>query len=225
LKNYEVLYLLYLLARRGAHGKSIRLNSNSLAEDLKASPKTASRKLIELEALGYIGRKIDNKGQYVWITSKGLNLLKAFYQELRGLLEGGWEEIELGGKVFKGLGEGAYYVSLEHYRKEFLRKLGFDPFPGTLNLLLDRESVKKRRVLELLPGIEIEGFKDGLREYCSAKAFKAFIANKVKGAVLLIERTHYGPDVLEIISPYNLRKLLNLKDGDYVTVRVLLRND
>lgn len=38
------------------------------------------------------------------------------------------------GRVFSGVGEGSFYVSL--YSKKFLEKLGFRPYPGTLNLRL-----------------------------------------------------------------------------------------
>jgi hypothetical protein len=34
--------------------------------------------------------------------------------------------ITLEGTVFTGLGEGAYYISKEHYRKQFIEKLGFE---------------------------------------------------------------------------------------------------
>jgi len=221
-KEHEIFYLLYKLAKRGAHERSIWLSTASLAEDLNLSPKTVSRKLIELEALGFIRRRVGNKGQYVSMTNKGVMYLRTLYEELKSLAWEGPEELSLRGKVFKGLGEGAYYVSLKHYRREFLSKLGFEPFPGTLNLLLDEEGVKRRRLLDLLPGITIKGFKDGIREYGSAKAFKALIANRLEGAVLLIDRTHYGPEVIEVISPFNLRRTLNLKDGDCVSLRVFL---
>ncbi|MEM0320001.1 MAG: DUF120 domain-containing protein, partial [Candidatus Nezhaarchaeales archaeon] len=44
----------------------------------------------------------------------------------------------------------------------------------------------------------------------------------IDAAVLLIERTHYGRDTIEIIAPINLRQALKLKDGDKVSVEVQL---
>ncbi len=38
----------------------------------------------------------------------------------------------------------------------------------------------------------------------------------------MIERTHHGPDVIEVISPYKLRDRLGLKDGDDIEVLVTL---
>ena len=128
----------------------------------------------------------------------------------------------LRGVVFSGLGEGKYYMSIPYYVKQFEEKLGFKPYPGTLNIRLDCQSIKNRKVLERLPGILIRGFRNKQREYGGAKVFKAIINDRVKGAVLLIERTHYGPDVLEIISKENLRKALRLKNGDIICVKIVV---
>jgi CTP-dependent riboflavin kinase len=54
------------------------------------------------------------------------------------------------------------------------------------------------------------------------KAFKVLINEKTEGAILMIHRTHYGSDVLEIVSRDPLRKRLSLKDGDLVQLKVLL---
>jgi riboflavin kinase len=52
--------------------------------------------------------------------------------------------------------------------------------------------------------------------------FKTLINEKVEGAVLLIQRTHYGEDVLEVVAPEYLREKLNLKDGDKIRLRISL---
>lgn len=69
--------------------------------------------------------------------------------------------------------------------------------------------------------IKIEGFSNGVRTYGSLWCYHAFIED-VRGAVLIIERSHYGLDVVEVISQYNLRKELNLKDGDKVKISVFI---
>jgi len=40
--------------------------------------------------------------------------------------------------------------------------------------------------------------------------------------VLLVERTSHGPEVIEVIAPVKLRDRLNLRDGDEVTINILL---
>ena len=41
------------------------------------------------------------------------------------------------GKIASGLGQGQYFISREGYSRQFLQHLGFVPFPGTLNVLLE----------------------------------------------------------------------------------------
>jgi len=130
--------------------------------------------------------------------------------------------ITLEGILFSGLGEGAYYVTKDGYRKQFIEKLGFDPYPGTLNLKLATEyDMKTLSELEVYPAVEIQGFENESRTFGSVKCYPAIINNKVKGAVLSALRSHYNSSVLEVIAPKFLRSQLKLKDGNKVKVEVL----
>jgi riboflavin kinase len=129
--------------------------------------------------------------------------------------------VTLEGTVFTGLGEGAYYIAKEHYRKQFAEKLGFDPYPGTLNLKLSTDyDVKTRLELDAYPAIEVAGFKNEDRTFGLVKCYPAIVENKIKGALITALRSHYDISVLEIIAPVCLRKQLNLKDGNKVKVEV-----
>ncbi|MCK4434408.1 CTP-dependent riboflavin kinase [Candidatus Bathyarchaeota archaeon] len=131
--------------------------------------------------------------------------------------------VTLEGVVFTGLGEGAYYISKERYRKQFIEKLGFDPYPGTLNLKLTTDyDVKTRSELEAYPAVEIEGFRNENRTFGHVKCYPAIIENKVKGALISALRSHYGASVIEVIAPVFLRKQLKLKDGHKVNVEVFV---
>ena len=41
------------------------------------------------------------------------------------------------GKILSGLGQSQRFLTWEGYRHQFASKLGFAPFPGTLNVLLE----------------------------------------------------------------------------------------
>ena len=47
----------------------------------------------------------------------------------------------------------------------------------------------------------------------------ATVNNQQKAAILIIERTHHHPNVVEIIAPINLREKLSVSDEDIITVK------
>jgi riboflavin kinase len=207
----------------GAHKRTAKISTEYLAEKLGISQQTASRYLIELERKGWIQRTITPEGSLIKIEDKGTRELQKLYSNLRFVIEAAYPpSITLEGTVFTGLDEGAYYISKEHYRKQFIEKLGFDPYPGTLNLKLTTDyDLKTHTELEAYPAIEIKGFKNEDRAFGLVKCYPATIGNKVKGALISALRSHYDSSVVEIIAPVCLRKHLNLKDGYKVKVEVL----
>jgi riboflavin kinase len=217
------LFTLLKLAEMGAHRRTAKISTEYLAGKLDTSQQTASRYLIELDNKGWIKRTITPDGCLIKITDAGLKELNKLYSNLQFLMEATYPpSITLEGTVFTGLGEGAYYISQEHYRKQFIEKLGFDPYPGTLNLKFTTDyDTKARGELEGYPAIEIEGFKGEDRTFGSVKCYPVIIENKVKGALISALRSHYDASVLEIIAPVLLRKHLKLKDGHKVKVEIL----
>ena len=151
--------------------------------------------------------------------------LQKLHSMLHLILEAAYPpSVTVEGTVFTGLGEGAYYISKEYYRKQFVEKLGFDPYPGTLNLKLTTDyDLKTRAELEAYPAIEIQGFKNENRTFGTVKCYPARIGNKVRGALILALRSHYDRSVLEIVAPVNIRKQLSLKDGQKVKVEILTK--
>ncbi len=210
------------LLELGAKDRPISITTSELGQKLGKSQQLASKHLEEMEREGMVERIRSGGKTYVKLTKKGVSSGAALYSSLsRVYAKNESETLEIVGTVFSGLGEGAYYVSLKGYKKQFLAKLGFEPFPGTMNLRLDLPVYRKvRRDLETMKGIHIDGFKDGKRTYGGAECFKAMLNNKVDGAVLVIERTTHDDTVLELISPVNLRKQFNLKDGDEMRVSI-----
>ena len=218
------LCTLLTLAEIGAHKRTAKISTEYLAEKLGVSQQTASRYMIELERNGWIKRTITPEGSLIKINDKGTSELKKLYSNLRFLIETAYPpSVTLEGTVFTGLGEGAYYITKEHYKKQFIEKLGFTPYPGTLNLKLTTEyDLKTRTELDAYPAIEIQGFKNEDRTFGVVKCYPATINNKVKGALIFALRSHYDNSVLEVIAPVCIRKHLNLKDGHKVKVEVNL---
>jgi len=217
------LFTLYKLAEMGASNRTVKVSTEYLAERMRYSQQTASRHLIQLEKRGWVRRVVTPEGCLIKITTAGTSELKKLYSSLRQVMETEYPpSVTLEGVVFTGLGEGAYYVTQEGYRKQFIEKLGFDPYPGTLNLKLATEyDMKTRSELDTYPAIEIKGFKNGSRTFGPVRCFHALINNKAKGAVVCALRSHYNSSVLEVIGSTYLRGQLKLKDGNKVKMEVL----
>ncbi|MBC7130185.1 CTP-dependent riboflavin kinase, partial [Candidatus Bathyarchaeota archaeon] len=111
------------------------------------------------------------------------------------------------GEVFSGSGEGSKYLGLSWVRKQIKEKLGFFPYPGTLNIKVDDE-LKLRKMLSENQSIEILPEKG----YCTAKCIMVYVGG-VKCAIIIPEVDGYPGNVMEIIAPVSLREKLGLKDG------------
>ncbi|KYH42358.1 MAG: riboflavin kinase [Candidatus Bathyarchaeota archaeon B26-1] len=223
-KLHKYFFILYRLAEMGAYNRTIKASTEFLAERLGVSQQTASRYLVGLERVGWIKRIITAQGTLVRLSEEGKKQLKRVHSGLSVILEAKYPpSLTIEGTVFSGLGEGAYYVTREAYRRQFIEKLGFDPYPGTLNLKLTTEyDVEAAADLESYPAIVIEGFKDESRTYGPVRCFHALVNNREKGAVVMALRSHYNMSVLEVIAPVYLRGKLKLKDGSRVKVTVLV---
>jgi riboflavin kinase len=214
----RVPYLILLIRYGVNEGEFTPINLSRMASDIGTTPQNVFKIINKLVSEGFIQKTTVNGQLMIKFTPKASEALHFVIDTIRGYLD---EKlvVRLVGTVTSGLGEGSFYMSLEGYVKQFIEKLGFKPYPGTLNIKLRPEYIKYRLYLDVLPGIRIEGFSNGSRTYGSVKCFRASIRG-LPAAILIIERTHHGPDVVEVISPYKLRDVLNLRDGDEVEVLV-----
>lgn len=122
------------------------------------------------------------------------------------------------GTVVSGLGRGKEFVQLAGYRKQFDAQLGYEPFPGTLNLELETA----RSVLKDKESVVIDSWSDGDSTYGAVDCYPATVSVDDRGAesvhVIVPRRTDHDETTLEIIAPDNLRDALGLSDGSTVTV-------
>jgi len=133
--------------------------------------------------------------------------------------------VELKGTLVSGMGEGAYYMSLKGYTNQFKSKIGYIPFPGTLNVRLDKkvhqEAIKQ---FESLDGILIKSFSDGKRTYGWVKCFPAKLNQSINCQLIILERTHHDDSIIELISKVCIRKSGRLKDGSKVTIKIPIQS-
>lgn len=205
--------LLVLLLRRGAHQRPVRITTAEIGAEAGMSQQNASRRLKELEGEGYIRRGKDG----LMLSGKARDDLSALYSSLRSAFEGG--QLDMNGTIVSGLGEGKFYLSLEGYRRQITQKLGFEAFPGTLNIRLDEADLLQRQELRRMEPVVISGFRDGQRTYGDLFAYRCKVGG-IECAIIIPLRTHHGQDIIELISASELKKTLMKKDGDRIEVVV-----
>ena len=225
LSNREVALLIYLAQNRAAE-KEIEITTIQLANFFKISQQTASRCLLKLNSMNIVLWKSSPKGSLVKLTSKGIHILDQLRFELEKALHPDLTSITLKGTVFTGRGEGRYYVSQPAYLKSFKKQLGYEPFHGTLNIRISPNYIDN---LDLIRGswpIIIEGFESEERPFDDVLCYPLVIVGlDEKVAGIIPRRTHYGANVLELISKVNLREKLKLDDDDEITIEFPLEQD
>lgn len=220
LKVQHILTLAELLSK-GARHNFVSITTSSLGKNIHRSQQAASKHLLELELDGYIERIRNGQKFSVRITPKGHAEMVKISAILKSSLESAPSYIEFMGNIISGMGEGAYYMSMKGYTKQFKSKLGYIPFPGTLNVKLkDKKFVEAKRELGAHDGIMIDGFSDGKRTYGWVKCYPAKINNSVDGMLITLERTHYDDSILELISHVNIKKAAKLSSGSQISIRV-----
>ena len=222
--GYEAVATLRRVALDGGLPGEAKVSCAGLAEAFDVSSQTVSRRLRQLEAAGLIERDTVYDGQWIAVTDAGEARLREEYQAYRRLFESP-TAVDLGGVVTSGMGEGRHYISLPGYMAQFADRLGYEPFPGTLNLELDEESTRRRTGLAAFDSIPIDGWADDERTFGPAACYPATVAtpegDRYEGAhVIAPERTHHDEGQLELIAPDRLRDALNVIDGDRLEVRV-----
>jgi riboflavin kinase len=202
----------------GATTHPVAITSREVGELLGVSQQMADNYLLGLSKRGLIKRALGSRKQHVTLTKAGMDALRVEYTELKQIFEVP-RQISIKGQVVSGVGEGRYYLSKEGYVSQFVEKLGYTPFPGTLNIRLPPEHLSVYDDVRGLKGIRIEGFQAENRTFGGATCYEARINGK-KCHLILPDRTHYE-DTLEIISPKNLRQVLHVDDGDSVNMEIL----
>ena len=211
--DLKKIMLLTLLAKKGAGAGKVRVTVRSLAEELHSSPQSVLRLLDELEREGLIEKEVVGRKTHVCLTEEGLKFLEDVCNSISEAIYSGL----ILGEVVSGIGEGAYYV--RQYAPLIREYLGFDPYPGTLNLRVIFPKVVFDALCDVRP-IILPGFVRDGRTFGDVKAYRVFI-DGIEGAIVIPSRTIHPPKIAEIVAPVNLREKLGLKDGSKVRVRVV----
>ncbi|MFO7837302.1 MAG: DUF120 domain-containing protein [Candidatus Thorarchaeota archaeon] len=213
-------FTLYTLAKDGAIHRRCNITTSELGERLDVSQQTASRRLTSCVEEGLIERSHTANGMLVKITERGKKQLIDILNGLEVAFAPPSEDIIIRGEIVDGIGEGAYYVDM--YSKRFKEALGFEPYSGTLNVRVTDETSRQsiKRMKHSTP-LVVPGFSHKERTFGDVICYRARIEDRVEGAIVIAQRTHHSPDILEVIAPVNLRDTLGLEDEDEIKLRVV----
>lgn len=193
--------ILVLLLKRKAQIEPIRISTIDIGDILEMSQQNASRRLIALEKDGKILRR-DGK---ISVTKKGVEDAALEYHKLKEVFEGSRSSIEFYGIVKNGLGEGKYYV--KKYSKRIYEKIGFEPYPGTINIQLETGSLLNRSILQEKEPIIIDEFNENGRVYGGLFLYRCKV-NDYDAFIIVPLRTHHSSEILELIAGRRLRERL-----------------
>jgi CTP-dependent riboflavin kinase len=122
--------------------------------------------------------------------------------------------ITITGRIVSGIKKGAYFTQLEWVQDQCQEKLGFKPYPGTLNLEIEAEAIPIVDALRQGEGIELAS-PDA--DFCSGHVYRVSVMG-VSGAIVAPAEdvSVHGKNIIEIIAPISLKEALDVKDGDEI---------
>ena len=225
--TFQHIVILSELLLCGAKNNFVELTTNEIAKKIKRSQQLASKELLDLEFFGCIKRNKKSKKYTIKVTERGYQQVYDHFLFLKTAVESFKHVINFEGHIITGMGEGAYYMSLDGYKKQFKEKLGYEPYPGTLNIKLNSMLfVEAKKEMLKYPSINIEGFSDQSRTFGWVKCYPASIndSKNINSSILILERTHYDDSIIELIAPFSIKEQFSLKNGDYVKLKVNTNN-
>ena len=124
----------------------------------------------------------------------------------------------LNGKIISGLKQGAFFTQLDWFQKQCVEKLGYVPYPGTLNLEISTEDIHKVEVIEQASEIE---FIPPDSTFCSGRAHTVEIQGMRAAIIMPAKEVRvHGKNIIEVISEVKLKDALGADDGDSVELTV-----
>jgi catechol 2,3-dioxygenase-like lactoylglutathione lyase family enzyme len=124
------------------------------------------------------------------------------------------------GRLTSGVGQGKHFTHIDWARRQFIEKLHIDPFPGTVNLIVDGpESMSVWDRIKDTQGVRIDNPNDGPND-CNARCYPVSIEGRLDAAIVLPEVANYSANQIELIAPVSVRDALGVDDGDSLILEV-----
>lgn len=124
------------------------------------------------------------------------------------------DQLTITGKIVSGEKKGAFFTQLDWVQNQCQEKLGFKPFPGTLNLEIEAEKIPHIEALFKRSGIELVPPDP---KFCVGHVYPVSIMGVTGALVAPAEdvRVH-GKNIIELIAPTCLKDAMDVDDGDEI---------
>ena len=120
------------------------------------------------------------------------------------------------GIVESGSQKAAFFTDLPWVQEQCRNKIGFSPYPGTLNLRLDPRSLAE---LKKTPSANRPHLVPPEDNFCTAELQPVDIQG-IPGAVIILPKEYniHDDQVIEVLAPLNLKETLRLQNSDPLTL-------
>lgn len=139
------------------------------------------------------------------------------------------DQLVLRGCLCSGVGQGQYFTRLDWVCRQIQQQFGFDPLPGTFNVVIGPEQravlaqVRLQAEEQIIPPEPSNCLAN-----CVAVSVCALLRSEQNqsysaaydGVLVTPLLDGYSELLMEIIAPVNLRQALGVRDGDAVEVRI-----
>ncbi len=132
-------------------------------------------------------------------------------------------DVRVKGVVFSDLGRAGAFLGVDWVRQAIREGVGFDPYPGTLNLRLHGddgfrwEEVRRNGRNIVLPSPD-PGFCDAFLYAGFLEGWAPEAGPRERIAVVVPEVKDYPAGKLEIVAAISLKELRSVRDGDELAV-------
>jgi len=126
--------------------------------------------------------------------------------------------LKIRGKLISGAREAAFFTQLDWVKEQCLEKLGFVPYPGTVNIEVSQEDIATLVRINQEEGIRLIPPDP---QFCEGRTLRASIKG-VDGCVFIPPQdvNIHEPNIVEFMAPVMVKSTLGVDDGDFLTVSV-----
>lgn len=120
------------------------------------------------------------------------------------------------GRVAPGKGVAVGFTTADWARRAFISLVGIDPYPGTLNLVVEEGAdLAAWTRLRATPGLRMAAPDPA---WCDGRLYRVSLPTGIAAAIVMPEVASYDPRQVELIAAVRLREALALDDGDVLLV-------